>query len=109
MSLAQDGQRIQCDGENCPETALLPVGLRPVLSQSHEQEIKQVDGWLFVLSQDVWHHYCHRCTQAYLGTLANPPELPDSSGSPHKGRISPDEQASEGAPERGALPSGERK
>jgi hypothetical protein len=107
MSLAQDGQRIQCDGENCQETALLPVGLRPVLSQSHEQKIRQVDGWLFVLSHDVWHHYCQRCTQAYLGTLANPPELPDSSGSPPANQRPAGEYASAEATASDALASGE--
>lgn len=70
MSQMLDGRRVACDGEGCAETAYLPVALRPGLGQTANPDLPTAENWLFVREQSGWVHFCPRCSQRRLRSLA---------------------------------------
>lgn len=64
------GRLVHCDGEECENTADLPVALRKTLGTSAERPEAVADGWLFIFQQGHWAHYCPNCSRKQLQTLA---------------------------------------
>ncbi|MEO7715601.1 MAG: hypothetical protein ABIY70_05330 [Capsulimonas sp.] len=71
MSVIDNGQRVNCDGQGCAATARVPVALRSVLgAATSDTERPSVYGWLYVIRAGRWSHYCPECNVAYLSSLA---------------------------------------
>jgi len=69
MSLANDGQHIECDGDGCSRRARVPVGLRQVLGTGNGANVSAVSGWLYVSRDGRYRHFCSQCSAKYLNAL----------------------------------------
>ena len=70
MSVTHNGRLLECDGPGCASTARVPVALRPVLGPAANTAEQSVHGWLYVVREGRWSHYCSACNEAYLASLA---------------------------------------
>ena len=69
VSVTQNGRLLKCDGAGCVATARVPVALRSVLGAAGMTG-SSVYGWLYVVREGQWSHYCPKCNTAYLSSLA---------------------------------------
>ncbi|BDI28615.1 hypothetical protein CCAX7_006660 [Capsulimonas corticalis] len=67
MSVTHNGQRLTCDGPGCMATANVLVALRSLLNGVAPSS---VSGWLHVVREERWMHYCPACERWYLASLA---------------------------------------
>jgi predicted RNA-binding Zn-ribbon protein involved in translation (DUF1610 family) len=64
MTLSRSRSQIHCDGNECPHSTTVPVGLRSTLNPDGAETAAA--GWLFIQHGRAWRHYCPQCGRSIL-------------------------------------------